>query len=132
MTVGSFWGYGQGASWSAAQIVYSESAGWGGSAPTANSTIGNGELVVDTETGEIFVFMTRNNSAVLLARSTDDGVSFSKATDITADVKPERLGWGWYATTFSSLQMRFNAQHKGRLVACKPPRYCWHLSGLQS
>ena len=57
-----------GTTWGPAQIVYSESGGWGGAAGDANSTIGNGELVVDLETAEIFVFMCRNNSNVLLAR----------------------------------------------------------------
>jgi hypothetical protein len=44
-----------GTTWSNASVVYSESGGWGQSSGTANSTIGNAELVVDLETGEIFV-----------------------------------------------------------------------------
>ena len=107
-----------GATWGNASVVYSESGGWGKAASTANSTIGNGELVVDLETGEIFVFMCRNNSQVLLASSTDDAVTFAVAKDVTNQVKPDKLQWGWYATSFSSVQLKFNKQHKGRLVAC--------------
>jgi sialidase-1 len=74
--------------------------------------------VVDLETGEIFVFMCRNNSQVLLASSTDDAVTFAVAKDVTKQVKPDALEWGWYATSFSSVQLKFNKQHRGRLVAC--------------
>ena len=94
-----------GGSWSNATVVYSESAGWGTAAGDANSSIGNLEVVVDDVTGEIFVFMCRNNSNVLLTSSTDDARTFSAPKDVSAQVKPESLHWGWYATTFSSLQM---------------------------
>jgi len=107
-----------GNTWSNATVVYSESGGWGKAAGTANSTIGNGELVADLETGEIFVFMCRNNSQVLLASSKDDAVTFAVAKDVTKQVKPDSLQWGWYATSFSSVQLRFNKKHNGRLVAC--------------
>jgi sialidase-1 len=108
----------QGNAWSNATVVYSESGGWGKAAGAANSTIGNGELVVDRISGEIFVFMCRNNSQILLASSTDDGVTFAMAKDVSRQVKPDSLQWGWYATSFSSVQLKFNKQHQGRLVAC--------------
>eukprot|EP01044_Picomonas_judraskeda_P017391 COSAG03_NODE_3264_length_2119_cov_1.878713_1_plen_530_part_00 len=108
-----------GGSWSNATVVYSESAGWGGTAAgDANSTIGNSEVVVDLITGEIFIFMCRNNSNVLLSSSTDDAVTFSVAKDVSAQVKPASNHWGWYATTFSALQMAHHPKFKGRLVAC--------------
>ena len=107
-----------GGSWSNAAVVYSESAGWGGTAADANSTIGNSEVVVDLITGEIFIFMCRNNSNVLLTSSTDDAVTFSVAKDVSAQVKPASNHWGWYATTFSALQMAHHPKFKGRLVAC--------------
>ena len=107
-----------GSTWSNATVVYSESGGWGQASGTANSTIGNGELVVDLETGEVFVFMCRNNSQVLLASSKDDAVTFAVAKDVTEQVKPDSLSWGWYATSFSSLQLKFNKEHRGRLVSC--------------
>lgn len=47
-----------GDTWSAATIIYSESAGWKGlSKGNANSTIGNCEAVADLVTGDVFVFM---------------------------------------------------------------------------
>ena len=107
-----------GRTWSNATIVYSESGGWGSAAGNANSTIGNSEVVVDQHTGEIFIFMCRNNSNVLLTSSTDDARTFAAAKDVSAQVKPDSLGWGWYATTFSSLQIRHHPKYKGRLVAC--------------
>ena len=54
----------------------------------------------------------------LLASSTDDAMTFSRAIDVTAEVKPKSLHWGWYATTFSAVQLKFNTIHRGRLVAC--------------
>ena len=107
-----------GTSWSNASVVYSESGGWGQASGTANSTIGNAELAVDLETGEIFAFMCRNNSQVLLASSTDDAATFTVAKDVTEQVKPDSLRWGWYATSFSSVQLKFNKEHRGRLVSC--------------
>eukprot|EP01052_Picozoa_sp_SAG31_P005144 SAG31_NODE_222_length_19895_cov_34.907626_9_plen_603_part_00 len=107
-----------GRSWSNATVVYSESAGWGTAAGDANSSIGNLEVVVDDVTGEIFVFMCRNNSNVLLTSSRDDARTFSAPKDVSAQVKPASLHWGWYATTFSSLQMVHHPKYKGRLVAC--------------
>ena len=112
-----------GASWSRAQIVMSQSAGWVDPsghqfAPTANVTLENAELVVDKITGSIFLFATRNNSHVFRATSTDDGRSWSAAVDTSEEVKPTALHWGWYATSFSSLQLVHNKEHKGRLVGC--------------
>jgi hypothetical protein len=112
-----------GATWSRAQIVMSQSAGWRDAAghqfpARANVTLQNAELVVDKITGGIFLFATRNNSHVFRATSLDDGVSWSAAVDVSEEVKPTSLHWGWYATSFSSLQLRFNKEHKGRLVGC--------------
>ena len=112
-----------GASWSRAQIVMSQSAGWVDPsghqfAPTANVTLENAELVVDKITGSIFLFATRNNSHVFRTESLDDGVTWSAAVDVSEEVKPTALHWGWYATSFSSLQLVHNKEHKGRLVGC--------------
>ena len=87
-------------------------------APTANVTLENAELVVDKITGSIFLFATRNNSHVFRTESLDDGVTWSAAVDVSEEVKPTALHWGWYATSFSSLQLVHNKEHKGRLVGC--------------
>ena len=59
---------------------------------------------MDQHTGEIFVFMCRNNSNVLLTSITDDARTFAAANDVRAQVKPDSLGWGWYGTHLSTRQ----------------------------
>jgi len=78
-----------GKTWGPMQLVYEE----GG---TAKITIGNPCPVVDRITGTIWLPFCRNNDRVFITHSNDDGKSWAKPVEITADVKkPE---WGWYAT----------------------------------
>ena len=66
-------------------------------------TIGNPCPVVDATTGTIWLPLTRNNDAVLMLSSTDDGVTWSKPRDITKSVK-KKTGPGMRrarATAFS-------------------------------
>jgi len=92
-----------GNSWQPMQLVYEE----GG---TAKITIGNPCPVVDRQTGTIWLSFCRDNDRVFITHSTDDGKSWAKPAEITADVKkPE---WGWYATgPGHGIQLR-----SGRLV----------------
>ena len=71
---------------------------------------GNPAPVVDRTTGTIWILLCRNLQEgdetmicegnapreVWLMSSSDDGVSWTEATEITADVKPNE--WSWYAT----------------------------------
>ena len=78
-----------GKTWGPMQLVHEE----GG---TAKITIGNPCPVVDRTTGAIWLPFCRNNDRVLLAKSTDDGKTWTEPIEITKDVKkPE---WKWYAT----------------------------------
>jgi sialidase-1 len=78
-----------GNTWQPLQLVYEE----GG---TAKITIGNPCPVVDRQTGTVWLPFCRDNDRVFITRSTDDGQTWAKPVEITADVKkPE---WGWYAT----------------------------------
>ena len=96
-----------GKSWSAQKVVYEE----GGK---AEITIGNPSPVVDRDTGTIWLPMCRDNRDVLITKSTDDGLTWSKPVDITRSVK--KPDWGWYATGPGiGIQLR-GGPHKGRLI----------------
>jgi len=78
-----------GDTWEPMQLVYEE----GGA---AEITIGNPCPVVDRHTGTVWLPFCRNNDRVFITHSTDDGKTWARPVEITADVKtPE---WGWYAT----------------------------------
>ena len=108
-----------GRTWSAAQTV----------ADFGEDTLGNPAPVVDRKTGDIVLLMTRNpgkvterqivdgtgqgTRTVWLSRSTDEGVTWTAPTEITASTKlPD---WTWYATgPGNGIQLR-----DGRMVvAC--------------
>lgn len=91
-----------GRTWGKIQIVWDD----------ADNTCGNPCPVIDAKTGTIWLLLTHNLRAdteakivagtsqksrtVWLAKSTDDGETWSKPIEITKDVKkPE---WTWYAT----------------------------------
>jgi sialidase-1 len=96
-----------GRAWSAQEIVHEE----GGD---AEITIGNPCPVVDVKTGTIWMPCTRDNKAVLITKSTDDGRTWSKPRDISAAVmKPD---WSWVATGPGiGIQLR-HGPRAGRLV----------------
>lgn len=94
------------------------------------NTCGNPAPVIDEETGTIFLLMTWNNGAdgiseinagtgvdtrrVYICQSTDDGLTWSTPTEITATTKLST--WGWYATgPCHGIQLKKGA-NKGRLV----------------
>ena len=96
-----------GKTWSAQQIIYEE----GG---TAKVTIGNPCPVVDTATGTVWLAFCRNNDRVFMTRSADDGLTWAKPEEITADVKEK--DWGWYATGPGHGIQLTRGRQKGRLV----------------
>jgi len=99
----------------------------------ADNTCGNPAPVVDRETGTVWLLSTWNHGGdherqiidqksrdtrrVFVMSSTDDGDTWSRPREITADVK--KPGWTWYATgPGSGIQIQRGA-HAGRLVvAC--------------
>jgi sialidase-1 len=96
-----------GRSWGPLELVYEE----GG---TAKTTIGNPCPVVDATTRTIWLPFCRDNDGVFVTHSSDDGKTWSKAVDITADVK--RPDWSWYATGPGvGIQLQ-TGPHRGRLV----------------
>ena len=96
-----------GKTWSDLSVIYEE----GGE---AKITIGNPCPVVDQETGRIWMPFCRDNDDVLITYSDDDGRTWAKPVDITADVKPE--GWGWYATGPGVGIQMTRGKYNGRLV----------------
>ena len=80
--------------------------------------IGNPACVLDERTGRLHVFFCRNNTQVLLSYSDSNGDDWAPARDVTSMVKAP--AWGWYATTFSGIQLKRQtpAAKNGRLVVC--------------
>ncbi len=94
-----------GQSWSAQQVVYSE---------TGEVTIGNPCPVVDAATGTVWMLFCRDNVDVFVTHSFDNGLTWSDPVDITEDVK--KKAWTWYATGPGvGIQLR-NGARKGRLL----------------
>jgi sialidase-1 len=91
-----------GKTWGPAQVVWDDGA----------NTCGNPCPVVERATGTIWLLLTHNlgkdteakivdgtskgSRTVWVAKSTDDGATWSKPREITRDVK--RADWTWYAT----------------------------------
>ena len=96
----------------------------------AGNTCGNPCPVLDRDTGTIWLLLTWNRGddhegkiiaqqskdtrRVFVTSSTDDGASWTKPREITADVKP--TNWTWYATGPGAGIQMANGPHKGRLV----------------
>ncbi len=59
-------------------------------------TWGNPAPVVDRDTGRVWLPFCLNNDRVFVTWSDDEGETWAKPREITADVKEE--GWTWYAT----------------------------------
>jgi sialidase-1 len=96
-----------GHTWSAQQIVYEE----GGD---AKITIGNPCPVVDESTGTIWLPFNRDNKAVFITSSTDEGKTWSKPVDISTSTM--KSNWDWVATGPGiGIQLK-RGPHKGRLV----------------
>ncbi|MEN6307001.1 MAG: sialidase family protein, partial [Anaerohalosphaeraceae bacterium] len=96
----------------------------------ADNTCGNPCVVQDRKTGMLWLFATWNLGAdvehmidtgqsrdtrrVFILKSPDDGLTWSKPQDMTADVKPKN--WRWYATGPGiGIQLQ-SGPHKGRLL----------------
>lgn len=95
-----------GETWSRQQLIHEE----GGD---EKITIGNPCPVVDSETGTIWLPLTKNNDKVLMLSSADDGKTWNKR-DITASVKKDN--WTWYATGPGNGIQLTQGKHRGRLV----------------
>jgi sialidase-1 len=109
-----------GKSWSAMSIVWDD----------AGNTCGNPSPVVDQKTGNIILLSTWNlgtdheaqiidgtskdTRRIFVLKSADDGRSWSKAREISSDVK--KPDWTWYATgPCNGIQIR-SGNFRGRLV----------------
>eukprot|EP01051_Picozoa_sp_SAG22_P024943 SAG22_NODE_7156_length_770_cov_1.296572_1_plen_143_part_01 len=95
-----------GATWGHAVLVHTESNA------TAAVVIGNADAVLDETTGRIFIFMCRNNTDVLLSHSDDMGKTWAPVKDVTLVIK--KPDWGWYATTFSGIQLKHQPASSGK------------------
>jgi sialidase-1 len=96
-----------GKTWGPLELIHEE----GG---TAKVTIGNACPVVDQDTGTVWLPLTRENDRVLMMSSRDDGHTWTKPRDITADTKASE--WNWYATGPGNGIQLTRGKYKGRLV----------------
>ncbi|MEX2174519.1 MAG: sialidase family protein [Pirellulaceae bacterium] len=96
-----------GKTWGPLELIYEE----GGDEKV---TIGNPCPVVDRDTGVIWLPFNRDNDRVLMTSSSDDGKTWAKPQDITADVKDKT--WNWYAAGPGNGIQLARGPHKGRLV----------------
>ncbi len=104
----------------------------------AGNTCGNPCVVTDRDTGMIWLLSTwnrgddhegsiiaqtsRDTRRVFVIGSADDGRTWGKPREITADVKDK--SWTWYATGPGSGIRMENGPHKGRLIIP-----CDHIEG---
>ncbi|MFC4993404.1 exo-alpha-sialidase [Rubritalea tangerina] len=106
-----------GKTWSPLQIVFDNQ----------NHVAGNPVPIVDQKTGRIHlltctsdkheyaIYKGEGRRAILIQHSDDDGKSWSKPRDISANIYPEN--WRWYATgPCSGIQIQ-KGKYAGRLVA---------------
>ncbi len=109
-----------GKTWSLQQVVWDD----------GGNTCGNPCVVVDRDTGRIWLLTTWNcgddhegsiiagtskdTRRVFVTNSNDDGVTWAKPVEITADVKQK--DWTWYATGPGSGIQIEHGPHRGRLV----------------
>lgn len=109
-----------GATWGVQQTVWDDAA----------NTCGNPCAVADRDTGAVWLLSTWNRGddgeGAIIARkskdtrrvfvtcSTDEGATWAKPREITADVK--LTNWTWYATGPGSGVQIEQGEHKGRLV----------------
>jgi len=96
-----------GKTWGPLELIYEE----GG---TEKVTIGNPCPVVDQTTGAIWLPFNRDNDRVLMTSSSDNGKTWAKPRDITADTKAK--DWNWYATGPGNGIQLSRGKYKGRLV----------------
>jgi sialidase-1 len=95
--------------------------------PDSGTIVHHPSAVVDQATGTIHVLFTIDNSLVYVMNSSDDGLTWSSAVDITSAVKVTANGnpnsamfpnsaWDWYAVgPTNGIQLQIGA-HAGRLV----------------
>ena len=96
-----------GKTWGSLELIYEE----GG---TEKITIGNPCPVVDQQTGVLWLPFNRDNDRVLITSSSDDGRTWTRPRDITADVKLSE--WSWYATGPGNGIQLTRGKYLGRLV----------------
>lgn len=96
-----------GTKWSETTLLYEE----GGD---AKITIGNPCVVVDEAKRTVLLLFTRDNTAVFMTASSDEGQTWSKPRDITSSAK--KADWTWYATGPGNGIQLTGGKYKGRLV----------------
>src|SRR6187401_3058994 len=92
-----------GQTWGKLELIYEE----GGEAKV---TIGNPCPVVDRDTGVIWLPFTRENDKVFMTSSSDDGQTWTRPREITANVKA--ADWNWYATGPGNGIQLIHGEHK--------------------
>lgn len=102
-----------GTTWLPIQVVHSEN-NWQ-TPKNAYKSIGQNTAVLDEHTGVIHMLFTRNNTDMLMTSSSDHGATWASPTPL-----PDKPGCPscWIAPSFSAIQLKYNKDHLGDLVAC--------------
>jgi len=120
-----------GVSWSEVSLIYSD----------RSRTVGNPSVVVDNETGQVFVLFIKDVSEVFVMSSGDEGLTWSTPRDITSSVKVTAQGnpnptafpdtpWGWNVVgPGHGIQLQ-NGAYAGRLVVPADHRYTPGTEGI--
>ena len=109
-----------GKTWSKLQIVWDDTTNTcGNPAPVVDQKTGNIVLVSTWNLGsdhekDIIDGVSKDTRRVFVLSSTDDGKTWSGATEITKNVKKEN--WTWYATGPGRGIQLSKGKHKGRFV----------------
>jgi hypothetical protein len=102
-----------GETWLPLQVIHSENT-WK-MPPSEYQSIGQDTAVLDNDTGVIHMLFTRNNTEMFATSSSDDGATWAAPTPV-----PDKPGCPscWIAPSFSAVQLKYNKEHLGDLVAC--------------
>lgn len=109
-----------GKTWSPLQLVWNDSTNTcGNPAPVVDQTTGNIVLLSTWNLGsdhekDIIDEKSKDTRRVFVLFSSDDGITWSSAKEITRDVK--KPGWTWYATGPGRGIQLNKGKHRGRLV----------------
>ncbi|MBN1388920.1 MAG: exo-alpha-sialidase [Bacteroidales bacterium] len=113
----------QGETWSNQEVIWDN----------GENTCGNPCMVVDNETGTVWLLSTWNNGKdheyqiidqtsndtrrIFVLHSTDDGMTWSRPAEITGDVK--KPDWTWYATgPGSGIQLKYGKYKNRMIIPC--------------
>ena len=103
----------KGNTWLPLEIVVSENT-W--RTPSSEyQSIGQNTAVLDATTGVVHLLFARNNTELFATSSSDHGATWAKPSAVSTKPGCREC---WIAPSFSAIQIKHHALHRGDLVAC--------------